>query len=121
MAWDLCIRRTSAAANGPAASVSRNYHKQKLLSHPRIVSTGRSPDCQILFTENLFYLAHFFLDRPAYFLRGAAILHVRIARRLACLFFHRALGLLHAPFDLILRARLHTKESALARRWDGRP
>jgi hypothetical protein len=106
--------RTVQPLPRPATITNKNF-----FSHLRIVSTLRVADCQTLFAENFFYLAHFFLDRPAYFLRRAAILHVRIARRLAGLFFDRALGLLHAPFDFVLRARLHTNESAFARPGDG--
>ncbi len=83
----------------PAIIANKNF-----FSHLRLVSTWRMADCQTLFAEDFFYLTHFFLDLPAYFLRRAAILHVRIARRLACLFFERAPCLLHAPFDLVLRA-----------------
>lgn len=106
--------RTVQPLARPAIITNKNF-----FSHLRIVSTWRGADCQTLFAENFFYLAHFFLDFPAYFLRGAAILHVRIARRLARLFFDRTLGLLHAPFDFVLRARSHTTDSVFLASEDG--
>jgi hypothetical protein len=106
--------RTIQPLSRPAIIANKNF-----FSHLRLVSTASGAACQTLFAENFFYVSHFFLDFPAYFLRRAAILQVRIARGPARLFLNRSLSLLHTSLDLVLRARLHTNESSFPPDWAG--